>query len=62
MDGELTLVYKLNKEQKENDIKELKLFGEKFVENNKNKCNLIFIDNEEGEEILCDLTSIFDYK
>ena len=43
--NELTIIYKIDK----ND-KRIKLFGEKFIENNKNNCKII-IDNKEEEII-----------
>ena len=56
MEGELVLIYKINKDQKENNESknELKLFGESFVDNYKDKCKLIF------EDEIYDLISTFD--
>ena len=58
MEGELVLIYKINKDKeknKERNYKELKLFGESFVDENKDKCKLVF------EDEIYDLTSTFDY-
>ena len=46
MEGELVLIYILNKDKEENNKeikKELKLFGESFVDSNKDKCKLVYI-------------------
>ena len=40
-DNEITMIYKINKN--ENSIR---IFGSKFVENNKDKCKIIYNDNE----------------
>ena len=58
MEGELVLIYILNKDKEKNNkesIKELKLFGESFVDSNKDKCKLVF------EDEIYELTSKFDH-
>ena len=40
----INIIYDINKENKEN----IKIFGEKFIKNNRNKCRMI-IDNKEYE-------------
>ena len=47
LDNEIGILYLLPKNP---TITVLKIFGEEFVKNNKDKCKLIFYDNEKDEE------------
>ena len=49
--NEMIIIYKINgKDNQDEDKYEIKLFGEKFIENNKNNCKII-IDNKEQDLI-----------
>ena len=52
--SEINIIYQINKENKEY----IKIFGNKFVENNKNICKMI-IDNKEYE--ICEKYNIKKY-
>ena len=45
--SEISIIYNINKKNEENDDN-IRIFGEEFVKNNKNKCKMI-IDNKEYE-------------
>ena len=55
--SKINIIYNINKENKENK-EYIKIFGHKFVENNKNICEMI-IDNKEYE--ICEKYNIKDY-
>ena len=52
--NEMLIIYKIKEEENEDsedeDKYEIKLFGEKFIENNKNNCKII-IENKEQDLI-----------
>ena len=49
--NEMIIIYKINdKDNQDEDKYEIKLFGKKFIENNKNNCKII-IDNKEQDLI-----------